>query len=521
MMMRTVNNSSEGKVFLLLLLLYRRWLAPSTADRHENPKLECSGVGEPSSIQSFTKYVRLLLLCSPSPRVILTLWCRILMGNFGGLLGYKFTWSNRQGGRELIQKRLDRFLCSMSWRSLFPNTVNTHLDWGGSDHKALLVNNIQKFRERDRVNRWGARFHFEEAWVDDEECRNIVERAWQGGECLDGISGLTRSVGLVTSRLGVWNGLNKKNKSRELNDLKAELAVLFNVRDEVVDFNRVRRVESKIDEVLGKFEVFWRQRSRVAWLRAGDKNTKYFHAKATQRRKRNRILGLMDEGGVWRDKVEDIESLISNFYSHLFASTSPSVNMIENVVQAVEKRVNADMNSILAASFTSEEVFSALNQMAPVKAPGPDGLPALFYQKFWSIVGGKVSQAVLDILNNGAGFGVMGEAIVALIPKVKTPVRVSDFRPISLCNVTYKLVAKVLANRLKLVLGDVVDSSQSAFVPGRLITDNVVVGFECLHHLIGCKRGPKGFAAFKLDMSKAYDRVEWVFLDKNHVKTGV
>ncbi|KAL5817683.1 hypothetical protein ACOSQ3_026061 [Xanthoceras sorbifolium] len=327
-----------------------------------------------------------------------------------GFRGYKFTWSNRQDGRELIQERLDRFLCSMSWRSLFPNAVNTHLDWGGSDHKALLVNNVQKFRERDRVNRWGARFHFDEAWVDDEECRNIVERAWQGGECLDGISGLTRSVGLV----------------------------------------------------------------------------------------------------------EDIKSLVSNFYSHLFASTSPSVNMIENVVQAVEKRVNADMNSILAASFTSEEVFSALNQMAP----GLDGLPALFYQKFWSIVGGKVSRAVLDILNNGAGFGVMGEVMVALIPKVKTPVRVSDFRPISLCNVTYKLVVKVLANRLKLVLGDVVDSSQSAFVPGRLITDNVVVGFECLHHLIGCKRGPKGFAAFKLDMSKAYDRVEWVFLEKIMLKLG-
>ncbi|KAL5813119.1 hypothetical protein ACOSQ3_028069 [Xanthoceras sorbifolium] len=169
---------------------------------------------------------------------------------------------------------------------------------------------------------------------------------------------------------------------------------------------------------------------------------------------------------------------------------------------------------ILMSNFTALEIQQALKQMALSKAPGPDGLPTLFFQKFWGVVGDKVIQALLAVLNNGADIGEMSRAVVALIPKVKSPIKISDFRPISLCNVTYKLVAKVLANRLKLVLNDIIASSQSAFVPERLITDNVVVGFECLHHLNNRRKGSKGLAALKLDMSKAYDRVEWVFLQK-------
>ncbi|KAL5776637.1 hypothetical protein ACOSP7_009563 [Xanthoceras sorbifolium] len=102
----------------------------------------------------------------------------------------------------------------------------------------------------------------------------------------------------------------------------------------------------------------------------------------------------------------------------------------------------------------------------------------------------------------------VGDALVVMVPKVKIPVRVSEFRPISLCNVIYKLIAKALANRLKIVLGYIITLNQSAFVLGRLITDNVTVGFECLHHLKNNMYGFKGFAAFKLNMSKANDRME-------------
>jgi hypothetical protein len=112
------------------------------------------------------------------------------------------------------------------------------------------------------------------------------------------------------------------------------------------------------------------------------------------------------------------------------------------------------------------------------------------------------------------------ETTIVLIPKVPKPDKIKDLRPISLCNVLYKIVSKVLANRLKRVLPDIISPSQSAFVPGRLISDNILVAYEITHYMRNKRKGIGGYAVVKLDMSKAYDRVEWSFLHDMMVKLG-
>jgi hypothetical protein len=129
-------------------------------------------------------------------------------------------------------------------------------------------------------------------------------------------------------------------------------------------------------------------------------------------------------------------------------------------------------------------------------------------------MGGEIALLVIDILNSGVMPENLNLTHIALIPKVTTPTCVTEFRPISLCNALYKLISKVLANRLKRVLPSLVAPTQSAFVLGRLITDNILAAYETLHTMHTHIKGKKGFIVVKLDMSKAYDRVEWGFLEE-------
>jgi hypothetical protein len=155
-----------------------------------------------------------------------------------------------------------------------------------------------------------------------------------------------------------------------------------------------------------------------------------------------------------------------------------------------------------------------------LKSPGPDGFSACFYQNSWPTVKGEVCNAVLEFLNFDVFDKDINATNIALIPKISNPTKVTDFRPISLCNVIYKLIAKVLANRMKKVLPAIISQTQSAFIPGRLITDNILVAFEALHTMDGRMNGREGHMALKLDMSKAYDRVEWDFLELIMRKIG-
>ena len=217
-------------------------------------------------------------------------------------------------------------------------------------------------------------------------------------------------------------------------------------------------------------------------------------------------MGLIDSNGVWQEDQGRIEGIVLEYFATIFKLDFPT--SFEASLSAINICVTPEMNDELLADFKANEVTRAINQMHPTKSPGPDGMSSIFYKKYWDLVGFDVINCVLNVLNDGVLPSGLNETYICLIPKVKNPQKITEFRPISLCNVLYKIIAKVLAIQLKKVLAVVINKSQSAFVPGRLITDNVLVAFETMHCIDQRKKGKEALMAIKLDMSKAYDRVE-------------
>ena len=215
---------------------------------------------------------------------------------------------------------------------------------------------------------------------------------------------------------------------------------------------------------------------------------------------------------------EQVAELFCDYFKGLFSTSNPS--HIEEVLATIPQVVSDSMNSDLMKIFSRQEVDVALKSMAPLKASGPDGMPPIFFQHYWDSIGDDVSCAVLSYLNTSIIPASLNQTFITLIPKSKSPEKVSEFRPIALCNILYKLISKVLANRLKSLLPHVISESQSAFQPDKAISYNILVAYETLHHMKTKKTGKVGYMALKLDMSKAYDWVEWIFLEKLMLKMG-
>uniref|UniRef100_A0A803PJ47 Reverse transcriptase domain-containing protein n=1 Tax=Cannabis sativa TaxID=3483 RepID=A0A803PJ47_CANSA len=169
---------------------------------------------------------------------------------------------------------------------------------------------------------------------------------------------------------------------------------------------------------------------------------------------------------------------------------------------------------------STEEVKATLFDMNPDKSPGPDGMTPAFYQKSWAIVVADVVANVQNFFASGEMLPGFNDTNLVLIPKKKNSIVMGHLRPIALCYVLYKIVSKVLANRLKGLLDQIISPFQSTFIPSRLILDNILVSFEVLHYLKRKSQGKKGYMALKLDMSNAYDRVEWPFLETILLKMG-
>jgi len=263
--------------------------------------------------------------------------------------------------------------------------------------------------------------------------------------------------------------------------------------------------------VLEQEEVLWFQKSREKWIALGDRNTTYFHTSTIIRRRRNRIEALPDDDGRWIQDSQELENLAVSYYRRLYSMDDIDL-VVEKLPSEGFSRLTREELGNLDKQFSAKEVEDSVRSMGKYKAPGPDGFQTVFYQHCWDIVGPSVVSCVLKFFETGQLPREMNDALLVLIAKVEKPEKITQFRPISLCNVLFKTITKAMVMRLKRVMPMLIGPAQASFIPGRLSTDNIVVVQEAVHSMRR-KKGKVGWMLLKLDLEKAYDRIRWDFLE--------
>lgn len=423
------------------------------------------------------------------------------------LKGYQFTWEKSYGTNEWIEVRLDRALVSHSFMNCFKNAHLTNLEITTSDHSPIMIepviiSNVVPSK----------RFRFENAWLREPMCQQIVEETWR---LYEGFS-LQQKLAKCAESLQIWGQeITGSFKSR----IKRSKHILKNLkgRRDAASIENYQEAAKQLHETYTQQEVFWKQRSKQLWLREGDSNSRFFHATTKIWRKTYTIHSLLNNNGQSVSWNSGLQELMIVYFSTLFKSAETEW---ETVVECVDRQITEEQNLELLMPVEEEEVKRALFSMHPEKSSGPDCMSPGFYQKYWNTVGKDLISLVKRFFDTASFDSHLTDTNIVLIPKKKCPVQMTDLRPISLCNVAYKVISKVLANRLKRVINGIISETQSAFIPGRLITDNIMLSYEVMHFMKRKTKRKKGWMALNLDMSKAYDRVEWGFLKAMLTKIG-
>lgn len=421
--------------------------------------------------------------------------------------GHQFTWEKSRGKPGWVQAKLDRVLVSDDWNERFRGAKAQSIISSRSDHLPILLH-----VDREQARQYPKRFKFENLWLKETCWREIVIESWNQSKGMD----LSDRIYRCTTEVWRWGKVFTTNFRRRINFWERRMELLKRRSDDY-GCSLFRESQFQHQRAIEHQNIYRKQRAKEFWLKAGDQNTTFFHNSVRKRRINNHIPRLKNENGEWEEKGPALNNLMIRYFQNLFTAQSGESHLVTN---CLEKKVNQSQNDRLLRRFSNEELKIALYDMKPDKSPGPDGLTPGFFQHFWDIVGDDVVSFCESFrLSNTLPAGSNSTHLV-LIPKISKPSTMGDLRPIALCNVLYKILAKAIANRIKPFLNDLISDAQCAFVPGRLITDNLLLAHETQHFLNRKTQGKVGFVGMKLDMSKAYDRVSWKLVEDVLLKLG-
>ncbi|XP_030478228.1 uncharacterized protein LOC115695293 [Cannabis sativa] len=381
--------------------------------------------------------------------------------------GSRFTWKH---GTTL--ERLDWAIVNQKWADLFPMASLHHLGFFGSDRRALKV----LLEGKPFMFARNPTFRFDNHWLLEPDFPELLRDSWK----------------------------TESNSSTSNNPILTFLSKLQNCsvslsswgRNKNQFSHRIKRIQSDMERLLEGPTV-----SPSDVKKAND---------LQPRKRTNFIKSLTLDDNSQVTTLNDITTSFVQFYTDLFASQGTNPDAMTFATQGLSKRLTPTQSAFLTSPFTFDEVKVALFQLSSLV---PMDLILVSFKKNWDSAGRDLCQAALYTLTTNADLSPVNETILVLIPKVKNASRVKDFRPISLCSTLYKVVSKTIANRLKSSLSDLISHNHGAFLSDRIIFYNIIIANEVIHAITNRKHGKVGWAALKLDMEKAFDKVEWAYIE--------
>ncbi|XP_058756625.1 uncharacterized protein LOC131629842 [Vicia villosa] len=423
-------------------------------------------------------------------------------------VGNFLTWSNGRKGRNLTEKRLDRAICNTDFLDACCTLVCSTLPRFKSDHFPILLT-----FEVDKIS-FKSQFKFLRMWSSHNDCINIIQSSWNVNVTGCPMFILDRKLRILKKNLKTWNNNvfgNVINKVEEAETILKEIQADISSHgyDELRHANEIK-AQNDLEMALNVEEEFWKEKTRLNWLVDGDRNTRFFHQYAKIRRKIKVISALR----IREDLITDndiLENHIESHFANLFNSrvVLQDNGMIQGIIPSM---VDAKTNDLLTLTPSAEEIHNAIFSLNADSAPGPDGFGAYFFQKYWDVI-------KLDVINVVCSFFLQSwipsnynTNTIVLNPKTNSAYSLNQFRPIALANFKYKIISKILADRLSSILPSLISPEQKGFIHGRNIKDCICLTSEAINLLNN--RSFSGNVALKIDISKAFDTLSWPFIIK-------
>nr|GEX12039.1 RNA-directed DNA polymerase, eukaryota [Tanacetum cinerariifolium] len=423
--------------------------------------------------------------------------------------GSSFTWCHKNAKK---MSKLDRFLMSDNLFQVYPHISAITLERFLSNHRPILL------REH-HLDYGPIPFRFFHYWCEIDGFKKLVEETWEDSPNNDGnaMLNLMGKFKFIKAKIRIWNKTNMATQKNTKENLKSELEAVEAEIDrgngsEDIVLNRMILIKNLQDiNKLNSMEMA--QKSNVKWAVEGDENSSFFHGTINKKRNILAVRGIMSDG-LW---IDDPSLVKREFLKHFSCRFSKPASSRATLHSNFPNRLTSSQQTDLECEVSKDEIKRAVWDCGTDKSPGPDGFTFGFYRYFWYLIENDVYKAVSYFFLRGDIPKGCNSTFIVLIPKFSGANVVKDFRPISLIGSLYKIIAKVLANKLVVMLGSIVSEVQSAFVKDRQILDGPFILDELIQW---CKWKRKQIIMFKADFEKAFDSVRWDFLDDLLIKFG-